>query len=58
MPPAFLLAMAVVLDLPQAAAHSVDFESDVQPIFQASCVGCRGRGKQKGGLRLTPRRRR
>ncbi|MEO6808026.1 MAG: PSD1 and planctomycete cytochrome C domain-containing protein [Isosphaeraceae bacterium] len=52
MPPALLLALALVLDLPPTAARTVDFEADVQPIFQASCVGCHGQDKQKGGLRL------
>lgn len=52
MPPALLLALAVVLDLPPTAARPVDFKADVLPIFQASCVGCHGPDRQKGGLRL------
>jgi hypothetical protein len=34
----------------------VDFRRDVQPIFQASCVGCHGPAVQSNGLRLDRRR--
>jgi hypothetical protein len=33
----------------------VDFARDIQPIFEASCVKCHGRGKDKGGFRLDTR---
>jgi len=35
-----------------AAGVRVDFDRDVRPIFAASCVGCHGPKKQKGGLAL------
>jgi len=38
--------------LPPAAATSVDFARDVQPIFIQNCIKCHGPEKQKGGLRL------
>jgi ankyrin repeat protein len=34
----------------------IDFRRDVQPIFQASCVGCHGPTVQSNGLRLDRRR--
>ena len=34
--------------LPAAAKTKVDFARDIQPIFEASCVQCHGRGKNKG----------
>ena len=34
----------------------VDFGRDVQPIFQASCVGCHGPSQQMAGFRLDQRR--
>ncbi|MCA8979057.1 MAG: hypothetical protein H6831_14135 [Planctomycetes bacterium] len=33
-------------------AARVDFDRDVRPIFEASCVRCHGSKKKKGGLRL------
>ncbi len=38
--------------LPAAAARPVEFDRDVRPIFAASCLGCHGPKKQKGGLAL------
>src|SRR5436190_4682317 len=35
-----------------AAANRVDFETQIRPVFQRSCVKCHGSEKQKGGLRL------
>ncbi len=34
------------------AQSKVDFVRDIQPIFQASCIGCHGEKKQAAGLRL------
>jgi mono/diheme cytochrome c family protein len=34
--------------LPAASKAKVDFARDIQPIFEASCVQCHGRGKNKG----------
>lgn len=36
-------------------ASRIDFERDVRPIFEASCVSCHGPKKKKAGLRLDRR---
>src|SRR6185503_10672568 len=41
--------------LPPPAARAVEFQRDIQPIFEASCIKCHGRGKAKGGFRLDTR---
>ncbi|HXJ60666.1 MAG TPA: DUF1549 domain-containing protein [Verrucomicrobiae bacterium] len=41
--------------LPPPAAAPVDFARDIKPIFEASCIKCHGRGKNKGGFRLDTR---
>ena len=40
---------------PLAAAEPVQFARDIQPIFEASCVQCHARGKEKGGFSLETR---
>lgn len=41
--------------LPAAASHQVDFKTEIQPIFEASCINCHGRGRAKGGLQIDSR---
>ena len=41
--------------LPRASTGPVDFARDIQPIFEASCVQCHGRGKNKGLFSLETR---
>jgi mono/diheme cytochrome c family protein len=41
--------------LPRASTAPVDFARDIQPIFEASCVQCHGRGKNKGLFSLETR---
>src|SRR5713226_2978566 len=41
--------------LPPPANHTVDFSKEIKPIFEASCIKCHGRGKDKGGLRIDTR---
>src|SRR4051812_49403465 len=41
--------------LPPPASHTVNFSKEIRPIFEASCIKCHGRGKDKGGLRLDTR---
>jgi hypothetical protein len=41
--------------LPPPAGHAVSFTKEVKPIFEASCLNCHGRGKDKGGFRLDTR---
>src|SRR6185312_4065566 len=38
--------------LPPATSRKVVFDQDIKPIFAASCQGCHGPKKQKGGLAL------
>jgi len=42
-------------ELPPAAAKSIEFARDVQPIFAKNCYGCHGEKRQKSGLRLDQR---
>ena len=41
--------------VPSVAAEPVQFARDIQPIFEASCVQCHARGKEKGGFSLETR---
>ncbi|MBL9136051.1 MAG: DUF1549 domain-containing protein [Verrucomicrobiales bacterium] len=41
--------------LPPPASRTVDFDKDIRPILEASCVKCHGRGKSKGGFQLDTR---
>lgn len=41
--------------LPTPATHAIDFEKEVKPIFDAACVKCHGKGKEKGGFSLETR---
>ena len=41
--------------LPPPANHSINFSNEIKPIFEASCIKCHGRGKDKGGLRINSR---
>lgn len=41
--------------LPPAAARKVDFVNDIKPLFEASCVQCHAKGKDKGGFSLETR---
>ena len=36
--------------LPPAASHKIDSNSEIQPLFEASCVQCHAKGKNKGGF--------
>ena len=41
--------------LPPPAGHRVDFSKEIKPIFEASCIKCHGRGREKGGFRIDNR---
>src|SRR2546430_7435523 len=43
---------AVAAELPPSAQRPVDFTKDIQPLFEASCVKCHAKGKDKGGLSI------
>src|SRR6516225_10081316 len=44
-----------VSKLPPAAARSVDFVKDIQPLFEKHCLKCHGPEKQKSGYRVDVR---
>jgi len=44
-----------IAQLPPPAEHKIDFSKEIKPIFEASCIKCHGRGKDKGGLRIDTR---
>lgn len=41
--------------LPPAALHAVDFEGEIKPILETSCIQCHGRGKSAGRFSLENR---
>ncbi|MHC1768082.1 MAG: DUF1549 domain-containing protein [Verrucomicrobiia bacterium] len=41
--------------LPKPTARQVDFANDIKPIFEARCISCHGRGKNKGSFALDSR---
>ncbi|HEV7925852.1 MAG TPA: c-type cytochrome domain-containing protein, partial [Verrucomicrobiae bacterium] len=41
--------------LPPPASGSVDFKSQIKPIFEASCIRCHGRGRSRGGFQIDSR---
>jgi mono/diheme cytochrome c family protein len=41
--------------LPPPASRPVDFKADIKPIFEASCVRCHGRGRDRGGFQIDSR---
>jgi mono/diheme cytochrome c family protein len=41
--------------LPAAASGPVDFHKDIQPIIEASCVKCHGKGRGQGGFMFETR---
>ncbi|HEY3861012.1 MAG TPA: DUF1549 domain-containing protein [Verrucomicrobiae bacterium] len=41
--------------LPPPAKHPVNFAVEIKPIFEASCIRCHGRGRDRGGLQIDSR---
>src|SRR5438477_4466891 len=41
--------------LPPAATHPVDFGKEIKPLFEAACINCHAKGKNKGGFSLETR---
>jgi mono/diheme cytochrome c family protein len=41
--------------LPPPAARPVDFEKEIKPLFEAACIKCHAKGKDKGGFSLETR---
>ena len=50
-----LAAAAPAGKLPPPATHTVDFEKEIKPLFEAACVKCHAKGKDKGGFSLETR---
>src|SRR5215470_10673025 len=41
--------------LPVATQRTIDFDKDIKPILDSTCISCHGPAKQRGGLRLDNR---
>src|SRR5262245_11220181 len=41
-----------IAKLPAPASQQIDFARDIKPIFEAACVKCHGKGKDKGSFSL------
>ena len=48
-------ATRAIAEIPPAAARPVDFQKDVVPILQASCVTCHSSGKTEADLSIETR---
>jgi len=44
-----------VQSLPPPVSRHISFGQDIKPIFEASCVKCHGRGRNKGGFQIDTR---
>ena len=51
----FVFAIFLSVSLHGFTASAVDYEKDIAPIFEESCIDCHGPDKQKSGLRLDQR---
>ena len=49
------LAAVAAAQLPPPAPRVVDFTKDIKPMFEAACVKCHAKGKDKGGFSLETR---
>ncbi|MEP6668031.1 MAG: DUF1549 domain-containing protein [Chthoniobacter sp.] len=59
-PPLFFALASVAVaatsaKLPPPATHPVDFEKEIKPLFEAACIKCHAKGKDKGGFSLETR---
>ena len=55
LPPARGLTPAEIAKLPPPAQRTVDFAKDIKPLFEAACIKCHAKGKDKGGLSIETR---
>ncbi len=53
--PAVQLTQAQINQLPPPAAGPIHFAQDIQPILEASCIKCHGRGRNKGEFKIDTR---
>jgi len=49
------LAPALAAQLPPPVARTVDFAREIKPLFEAACIKCHAKGKDKGGLSIETR---
>ena len=49
------LAPALAAKLPPPAGRAVDFAKEIKPLFEAACIKCHAKGKDKGGLSIETR---
>jgi mono/diheme cytochrome c family protein len=49
------LATTQAATLPPPATRPVDFMEDIKPLFEAACIKCHAKGKDKGGFSLESR---
>lgn len=59
-PPLFFALASVAVaatdaKLPPPASRTVDFEKEIKPLFEAACIKCHAKGKDKGGFSLETR---
>ncbi|HEV7403271.1 MAG TPA: DUF1549 domain-containing protein [Chthoniobacteraceae bacterium] len=50
-----LAPLAWAAEMPPAATRPVDFQKDIAPLFEASCVKCHAKGREKGGFSIETR---
>ena len=55
LPQGITLPAADAAKLPPPAPHTVDFEKEIKPLFEAACIKCHAKGKEKGGFSLETR---
>lgn len=53
--PPHVPAAEVPASLPPAASQKVDFQRDIKPILEASCLKCHAHGQKKGGFQVDSR---
>src|SRR6266550_7706097 len=41
--------------LPPPADHPINFSKEIKPVFEASCIKCHGRGRDKGDFQIDSR---
>ncbi len=49
------LSQELTAKLPPPVGRAVDFEKEIKPLFEAACIKCHAKGKNKGGLSIETR---
>jgi len=49
---AFVISPVLAEDLPPAATGTIDYETQIKPIFESKCLDCHGEDTQEGKFRL------